>query len=240
MLLCSSEIFTFYSEFNLSERLYFCLICCFALMWRYYAKLHWSCAMISSIKFCTTDMYWVYISNVAYLGQVYAGRLTKIIVVWSDWTCMCVFLCLFVYNSMRNNRSSHFSHIYGFYFSVFSLLSGRMYLYMTALKRAKKKQNMSLYFQKSKFTRIFKLQKKKGSHPIQLFFVGCILLCEVLTVILLFELKLQLMWAKAAYRPCIRLSWSNGTALYLDKIFFMQTLQLLCSFCLIFLGSKSE
>lgn len=47
--------------------------------------------------FCTTNMYWVYISNVSYLGQVYAGRLTKIIVVWSDWTCMCVFVCLKVH-----------------------------------------------------------------------------------------------------------------------------------------------
>lgn len=65
-------------------------------MWRYYAKLHWSLAVFT-LRFCTTNMYWVYISNVAYQGQVYAGRLTKIIAMWNvcEWACMCMFVCQF-------------------------------------------------------------------------------------------------------------------------------------------------
>ncbi len=48
-------------------------------------------------------MYWIYISNVAYQGQVYAGRLTKIIAMWTVYgvngracACVCVYLKIHV------------------------------------------------------------------------------------------------------------------------------------------------
>lgn len=84
-------------------------------MWRYYAKLHWSFA-IFTLRFCSTNMYWVYISNIAYQGQVYAGRLTKIIAMWTVYgvngracACMSVSIWKVVFNYAKQSFEPFFS-----------------------------------------------------------------------------------------------------------------------------------
>lgn len=166
-----------------------------------------------TLRFCTTNMYWVYISNVAYQGQVYAGRLTKIIAMWTvyEWACMCMFLCQFENSCLTLCEAiiwaifltSMFSWCFPMCFSVYGQhLSTSVDIFLntvTFLLRAPRAENFFLHFFIFRKCHIFKF--RSISLPPSSFFI----------------------YTHAFFsKSCFMSSW-------FDKLDFRQTLQLLCS-----------